>query len=261
MSESGKVKYYIVSDIHSYFSILQSALTNAGYFSDQKPHMLVVLGDLFDRGKEAKKLENFVVNLMKKNEVVLIKGNHEDLFVEMVTEDNGLPYSHHVSNGTYDTALQLTGYDPALARIRHYDFADEVKKTSYYQTIIPAMLDYYETDHYIFTHAWIPCFHERGNSYAYYSTWRDANTEAWMKARWINGMDAAQTASDDEKTVVCGHWNASYGHSHYEKKCTEFGPDADFSPYYGPGVIAIDSCTAHSHKINVLIIEDEEVHD
>ena len=79
-----------------------------------------------------------------------------------------------------------------------------------------------------------------------------------MSARWINGMDAAQTAADD-KTVVCGHWHASYGHSRYEKKCTEFGPDADFSPYYGPGVIAIDACTAHSMRINVLVIEDDEI--
>ena len=52
-------------------------------------------------------------------------------------------------------------------------------------------------------------------------------------------MDAAQTA-DENKTIVCGHWNTSYGHSKYEHKGTEFGEDADFSPYYGPGIIAID---------------------
>ncbi len=252
------MKYYIVADVHGFFSILDSALKDAGYYSDPEPHKLIVLGDLFDRGSEAVELQSFILKLMEKDEVILIRGNHEDLFVEMVTEDEGLPYSHHVSNGTYDTALQLTGYDPVMAQIRHYDFADDAKKTPYYQKIIPAMLDYFETESYVFTHAWIPCIVERNRSYSYYSTWRDASKAEWMNVRWYNGMDAAQTAADD-KTVVCGHWHASYGHSRYEKKCTEFGPDADFSPYYGPGVIAIDACTAHSKMINVLVIEDNEI--
>ena len=58
------------------------------------------------------------------------------------------------------------------------------------------------------------------------------------------------------KTIVCGHWHTSYGHSKYEHKGTEFGEDADFSPYYGPGIIAIDACTAFSGKVNCLVIED-----
>ena len=44
--------------------------------------------------------------------------------------------------------------------------------------------------------------------------------------------------------------------SKYEHKGTEFGEDADFSPYYGPGIIAIDACTAFSGKSNCLVIED-----
>ena len=79
--------------------------------------------------------------------------------------------------------------------------------------------------------------------------------EQWNQARWFNGMDAAQTA-DENKTIVCGHWHTSYGHSKYEHKGTEFGEDADFSPYYGPGIIAIDACTAFSGKVNCLVIED-----
>lgn len=92
-------------------------------------------------------------------------------------------------------------------------------------------------------------------SYSYISSWREADREQWNQARWFNGMDAAQTA-DENKTIVCGHWHTSYGHSKYEHKGTEFGEDADFSPYYGPGIIAIDACTAFSGKVNCLVIED-----
>ena len=252
------MKYYVVADVHGFYSILKSALDDAGFFSDPLPHKLIVLGDLFDRGSEAKVLQDFVLDLMRKEEVILIKGNHEDLFMEMITQDRGLPYSHHVSNGTYDTALQLTGFDEVMAQIRHFDFADAARKTPYCQTIIPAMLDFFETKHYVFTHGWIPCIRERRGVYSHYSTWRDADPMDWMQARWINGMDASRTASD-EKTIVCGHWHASYGHSKLDGNGPEFGPGADFSPYYGPGIIALDACTAYSKRINVLILEDEEL--
>lgn len=155
----------------------------------------------------------------------------------------------------YDTALQLAGFDPVMASIRHYDFADAAKDTPFYKEIIPATLDYFETEHYVFTHGWIPSIPNRDKSYSYISSWREADREQWNQARWFNGMDAAQTA-DENKTIVCGHWHTSYGHSKYEHKGTEFGEDADFSPYYGPGIIAIDACTAFSGKVNCLVIED-----
>lgn len=42
----------------------------------------------------------------------------------------------------------------------------------------------------------------------------------------------------------------------YEGKGSEFGPDADFSPYYSPGFIALDACTARSGKVNIVVLED-----
>jgi len=249
------MKLYVTADTHGFYSILRNALTEAGFFSETSPHKLVILGDLFDRGAEALQMQDFILELIEQDRVILVKGNHEDLFVEMVTEDEGIPYSHHVSNGTYDTALQLTGYDPEMARIRNFDFAEAARETPYYKTIIPTMADYYETKNYVFTHGWIPCIRGR-IGYSYYSDWRSAQELEWEQARWYNGMDAVQTA-DEEKTIVCGHWHCSYGHAKYEHKGSEFGPDADFTPYFGPGVIALDACTAYSKRCNVIVLEDE----
>lgn len=249
------MKYYVTADIHGFYTPFFQALTASGFFQDNEPHKLIILGDLFDRGTEAKQLQEFVLKLMEDKQVILIRGNHEDLFQEMITIDEGLPYSHHVSNGTYDTALQLTGYDIAMARIRNYDFAEAAQQTPYYKHLFPVMVDYYETKHYIFTHGWLPSIKGR-SGYSYYSDWREACPGEWNSARWYNGMDAAQTSPVD-KTVVCGHWHCSYGHWKYEYKGSEFGPDADFNPYYGPHIIALDACTAHSGKVNILVIEDE----
>lgn len=249
-----RMKYYVTADIHGYYTLFRQALAASGFFEDAAPHKLVVLGDLFDRGAEARQLQEFILELLEKEQVILIKGNHEDLFEALVGEDRGQPLNHHVHNGTYDTALQLTGYDSAMAGIRRYDFVDAGKRTPFYTKIIPSMLDFYETDHYVFVHGWISCIYEHGK-YSYYSDWRNAGADGWENARWSNGMEAAQTCME-EKTILCGHWHASYGHAKYEKKGTEFGPDADFSPYYGPGIIALDACTAFSGRINVIVLED-----
>ena len=116
------MKYYVVSDIHGFYSTFRSALTASGFFDDIEPHKLVLLGDLFDRGHEAMELQNFVLELMDKDEVVLVRGNHEDLFVDLVTIDGGVAYKHHKHNGTYDTALQLTGFAPAEAFVHCFSF-------------------------------------------------------------------------------------------------------------------------------------------
>ena len=254
VSKGIRMKYYVTADLHGFFSVFRDALEKKGFFLDQEPHKLIILGDLFDRGNEAILLQDFILRMMEQDSIILIRGNHEDLFEEMITTDHSLSHRKHVMNGTYDTALQLTGYDPAAVECRYFDFAAEARKTPYFASILPTMLNYYETEHYIFTHGWIPCAINRDNLLLD-PNWRNATEEQWRSARWINGMDAAQTCMT-EKTVVCGHWHASYGHAVYEHKGSEFGPGADFSPYYAPRIIALDACTASSRKVNVIVVED-----
>ena len=244
------MKYYVTADIHGFFTPFMVALKASGYFEDAGEKKLIICGDLFDRGKEAVDLQRFVME--NNNDLILIRGNHEDMFCELVGRDKGLAFYHHVHNGTYQTALALTGYDATMAQIRHYDFAEEARKTLYYTEIIPSMLDYYETAHYVFVHGWIPCKGNRKDA------WRTASPEKWEESRWYNGMDEAKAGVLVEgKTIVCGHWHCSYGHSEFEGNGSEFGEDADFSPYYGKGIIALDACTAVSGKVNVIVLEDE----
>ena len=190
---------------------------------------------------------------------VLTGSDRKMKYCELVTEDRGLPYRHHVSNGTYDTALQLTGIERDRALAAPISFAKAARETPYYQKILPAMIDYYETKEFIFTHGWIPCVADGSGGLAYIGDWRDAPRQMWRQARWLNGMDAVRMVSEEGKTIVCGHWHTSYGHSKYEGKGSELGADADFSPYSAPGIIALDACTAHSGIVNCIIIEDEDI--
>ena len=249
------MRYYVVADVHGFYTPMMDALKKAGYFDDPQPHKLIMLGDLFDRGLEAVEMQNFVTDLIERDAVILIRGNHEDLFEELVTVDAGLPLRHHISNGTYETALQLTDFDIGIAPIRHYDFAEAARDTDFYKTIIPSMVNYYETKRYVFVHGWIPCLREK-NGYCYMANWRETEENFWRASRWINGMAASASVYEDGKTIVCGHWHASYGHAVLEKLGSEFGADADFHPYYGNGIIALDACPAASGFVNCIVIED-----
>ncbi len=257
------MRYYVVSDPHAYFTEMKEALDEAGYFQDKDPHKLIICGDIMDRGRETLEMQEFIYGLLKKDEVILIRGNHEDLMQEML--DRWLRGSYldpiHLGNGTVDTAaalgqLEMREFDIDPVGTRH-----EIEQSPFVKEIMPAMVDYFETANYIFVHGWIP-FHikyiKNEKKYTYMENWRQlASEKDWRNARWINGMLAAHYGVvEPDKTIVCGHWHCSYGHAHYEGIGSEHGSDANFTPYYGKGIIAIDACTTATHKVNCIVIED-----
>ena len=85
------MKYYITADIHGFYTEFHKALDEAGYFTDPEPHKLLLLGDIFDRGQEAVEMQRFILSLLVQDIVILVRGNHEDLFEEMSTIDVGQP--------------------------------------------------------------------------------------------------------------------------------------------------------------------------
>ena len=148
------MKHYVTADVHGYFTELKTALAEQGFFEDTEPHKLVICGDLYDRGTEALQLQEFILDLLSKDQVILIRGNHEDLTLDLLHNWSRKSYlqRHHNLNGTVDTVCQLTGFSEREV----YTKTDEVGKTflqnPLIQTIIPAMVDYFETEHYIFVH-------------------------------------------------------------------------------------------------------------
>lgn len=266
------MKLYVVADVHGFYSELIKALKEAGWFEDPGPKRLVVCGDMMDRGREALKMQAFMMELMEKGELIFIRGNHEDLMLVMLDDiiDNFAPFkdydSYHIRNGTLDTAAQLIMFTfPEFVK-HSKDFVFKTKHTDFVKKLIPASVNYLETKNHIFVHGWIPCNANRTYGYTQYSfkpDWRKATDEEWKRARWINGMDAAVFFDVIEfgKTIVCGHWHTSYGHARLHKKCTEWGPDAIFTPFNDHGIMALDACTAHSGKINCVVIEDDLLED
>ena len=260
------MKYYIVADPHGYCTALKTALAEKGFFEEKGEKKLIVCGDLFDRGFEAKEMQEFIVDLLRRDEAILIRGNHEDLMENLVDEAEkwltpAVFNTHHFVNGTVDTLLQLTGMGLQLAILYPERAAKRMRETPLFKKILPATVDYFETERYIFVHGWLPSF-TTGNPFrpahfSYRTDWRNATQEEWKAARWYNGMHAfACKANKAGKTVVCGHYRASFGHAVIEGKGSQTGEDADHTPFYGQGIVALDAFTAISGRVNCIVLEE-----
>lgn len=184
--------YFITSDIHSYYNELITALDEAGFDINNSEHILIVNGDLFDRGEDTLKVLEFIKSIPKERRI-LIRGNHEYLLRDLLNRKD-LPKWHDVSNRTLKTVFHLLGIPTQiddfltndtsylyyqLKNAAQYDDYREVammlcedfdsikkgwikiqkqaKKTGILDWIFgDEWIDYYELDNYIITHAFIP---------------------------------------------------------------------------------------------------------
>ena len=258
------MKLFVTSDVHSFFSIMHDALKEKGFEENNPDHLLVICGDVFDRGPESVKMYEYLRDL--KN-VVLVRGNHEDLLMEMLDRRYGL--SHDYSNGTIRTVADLADLLPE-PRSDIEEICDGVK-----ELLTPFMLryhNYFETKNYVFVHGYIPLksddnlsdYYSCHRKFKYNPDWRNASDGEWYDARWINGVEQARKGLVCDKTVVVGHWHCSWGHylnalgrDGMFTKVSEYGPTAIWEPYHGDHIVAIDRCTAHTKECNVIVLEDE----
>lgn len=251
------MKFFCVSDVHSYYSALKKALDEAGFDPSNEEHWLVSCGDAFDRGYESEEVLHFLMSLERK---ILVKGNHDILLEECCKRE--FPYSYDFSNGTARTINDIGGAGEGYP----FDKCCENtwNRTAAYRSLL---VNYFETENYIFCHSWIPLitdadkpWYTRDVSYKYVEDWRNATNSLWEEAMWGNPFFKAKDGMNKTgKTIVFGHWHCSLGHLiSSDCELSEFGNDACWDIYKNDDwkIIGIDKCTAHTGKVNVLVIED-----
>ena len=263
-------KLFVVSDIHGFYNELIAALADAGFDESNEDHWLITCGDHFDRGPDPNRVMKFLMNLPRK---ILIKGNHEQLLDDLC--QRGYSESHDYHNGTIQTALELG----SLGSLFDMD-AGETLDRAYRRTrpFFNSMVNYFETENYIFVHSWIPTlpgegldgkpWHTKSRVDIFNPEWRNGNEVEWEDAVWGNPFkNAALGLNQTGKTIVFGHWHCSYGWAYGNQvnperdQLKEYSKDATWEPYYGDGFIAIDRCTALTKQVNVLVLEDEFIYD
>lgn len=262
------MKYYAISDLHGFYSLATAALSFAGFDPDDKNATLLVLGDIWDRGSEPVYCMNLAKGFVPDkngglrpmaNKPIMIKGNHEVCFDEMVARGYPAPYDYsNRTNETFDLIkmyYEKHGSDPNAA-------IDSI--VAWHKTL-PW---YKEIGDCIFVHSWIPLSGmEKSNmidqnygSYSVRKYWQRASAEAWKRAIWANPTECyARGLVPEGKTLVIGHWHASAFHARFEPErgLTELYIPCDFSAYVDKGIVAIDACTAYTRQCNVAIFSDD----
>jgi hypothetical protein len=113
-------------------------------------------------------------------------------------------------------------------------------------------------------HSWIPliskdglpAYYTKDRNFEFRNDWREASAKEWEDARWGNPFALAEQGLLPDKTIVFGHWATEHKWAEVEGR-QDFDENAKFETYYGDGYIGIDATTALSHKVNVIVLEDE----
>lgn len=216
------MKYFAVSDIHSFYDELIEGLIEAGFDKNNSEHVLIVNGDVFDRGPKTRETYEFLKSI-NKDRLILIRGNHEILFLNL--SKKSIPSFTDLSNGTFSSFIQLyTDSKDIKDKIsrQFFSFANygyllygeersqiEKELKEQWAKIVKKVTasgvfewlksaewkNFYELDRFIFTHCFIPLrnpfnvpIYNNFNykDYLFYdSEWRTLASETeWYSAVW-----------------------------------------------------------------------------
>lgn len=249
-------KYFVVSDVHGFYDIFIDSLNKSGFDITNRNHILISCGGLIDRGTQSYQILEFVNNLSKERRI-LIKGNHEELFEDLVYR--GYPKDIDHKNGTFYTWEEFK-------KILNFNNYREYENT-FIAKLFEEFLDYYETKKYIFTHGYIPTYF--GNDgHEYYKNWRNASSDEWYNARWLDGISLnIKGVYEKNKTIVVGHKHSINGNIrkfYPGKSISQLSDKEYFSKelnqiYYEEGIICLDANTFRTKIVNVLVLNEDEL--
>ncbi len=157
---------YVIPDIHGQIKLLKKIcdrilpLRTTGGVKD----IIVFLGDYVDRGSFSAEVIEFIIDLKKtyKDQIVTIKGNHEDLLMNACGINEGIlnpsdaesSYGMWISNGGIQTILsylKLRGLKTNPYLIRPYRIK-QILPEEHIKFFRDDLIEYFELDDFIFVH-------------------------------------------------------------------------------------------------------------
>lgn len=136
-------------------------------------------------------------------------------------------------------------------------------------------VNYWETPQYIFTHGFIPLKQhinfDKSLAYGYFvkegpdeyrEDWRNATETEWEDSTWFNWRSnyslVKKGINKTGKYIVVGHWHTSdlYKYLNGTKKEIYDCPIYKSKRYK---IIGLDACTAGSNKVNILVLNENEL--
>lgn len=232
------MKYFVMSDIHGHFTLMEDKLKENGFDKSDESHKLIICGDMFDRGLQSLEVYKFLKDLHDQDKAIIVLGNHDNFVIDFLTEQERVEFNCE-RNG-FDETIK------AFSRSAKYDFTvGQIKK--YKEEVLtdyPELLEwlqslplYYEIEGYIFVHAGFNTEIE---------DWKQSSVRefTWTKKFHLDSFDTSKIT----KKIVCGHYRTSeMDHLHRVGK---------YGHYRKGNKIFIDANVEESQKLNILIIEE-----
>jgi ASC-1-like (ASCH) protein len=217
-----------------------------------------VCGDCFDRGEENREFFDFLNGIRNK---IIIRGNHEDMLGQILDKRHIGPAGF--SNGMDTTVRSFFGerafgdLDTLYGFAYKLDFRGQESTVEELRHFLANTYDYFETEHYIFTHGWLPlgfdgeenCFVKEDFRYDLPSSWNRARFTEWYRTYGAGAVVKG-------KTIVCGHRTARFACLFDSAR-----DQSDSSVFLADGLAVIDGSAVRTGKVNVLVIEDEPMYE
>lgn len=249
--------YFVFADPHGNYEALITAITKMGYDAANPQHQLIGCGDYFGR---AARSNSDCVNIWKyltsphhANKPICLRGNHENILIDAIERRQLTEVD--IYNGEHNTFASFLGRYPNQVKYDCYlqfDAAKAMIDVGFYDWL-KSLPWYYETEHYIFTHGFVPLtYFARGVKLS------DFNDYDWERASWAKTPDDIRYLDiqgfKPPKTIVFGHWRAKELNEKFAGKWEEV--DGDIYVDKERKLIGLDTTTALSYKVGNIILED-----
>ncbi|MDQ0268468.1 metallophosphoesterase family protein [Cytobacillus purgationiresistens] len=182
-------KAFVISDIHGEVTRLTNLMQN--WNVDEM--LLIIVGDLIDRGENSLKVVQKMMDLKAEfgDQVIILKGNHEDMLLKYLSEplinNNALRYFR---NGGDTTAIEFSG-DSNIMEASYEEIARKMGTRRAEVDFLQGLSLYYEFGDVLFIHAGIdPALED----------WRKTNPYQMV---WIRNIWNQENKTD--KIIVFGH--------------------------------------------------------
>lgn len=142
-------KYFVFSDIHGNLKALVQSLDQAGFDMDNEDHILLSLGDHFDRGVENLQVLGYLMHFNKLGRIHMIRGNHDDFLLDFLKGDSDGIFNIQ-KNGFGNTLIEFADKNAnTIPRMR----MSINKRFPKLISLLESMVDEFRLGKYVFTHA------------------------------------------------------------------------------------------------------------
>jgi serine/threonine protein phosphatase 1 len=248
------MKYFLFSDVHGEYDALITSLEAAGFDLSNKEHMLIGLGDYFDRGSQNELVLAFLMAMQDQGRIKLIRGNHDDMLLNFLgngdiqnrfdlMRSTQIFINDIIHNGLNMTVAQLAGQSEVSSNLSVLidgadSFRNQIKvKNPELLNLLNSMTNKIVIDNYVITHAGFTL----KDDVMVVDNW--AHTERMIENN--------HHLLNPNLTYIFGHWHA-------QRLNKKFNVQTDnINKFVYKNLIGIDARTNLTKEVTIHIIETD----